>query len=141
MNLLHLLIVPALLVGCVAAMTLTLLISLSRDSFAYARPFGISEGESLMNFSPLGSLQCSCLPTDAAAPGNERRSSCRSCGNMILAPDPVRLYEPLTHSEIRRITRSLRRAGMDARKVALPVSVTSLSELHIGSTLASLSPR
>jgi hypothetical protein len=138
MSLLHLLLAPSLIVVSLAAVTLALLTWLSRDSFAYARPFGISESESLMNFSPLGSLECICQPTDAATSAHDRRSSCRACGHAIVAHDPISLYQPLSRNEIRRITENLRRAGIDARKVAIPASVTNLSALHDGSTLASL---
>jgi hypothetical protein len=141
MNLLHSLVAPSLILTSLAALTASLLAWMSRDTFAYARPFGICESESLMNFSPLGSLECNCIPTDASEPRNDRRSSCRACGNAIVPHDSIRLYETLSPRQIRQITRNLRRAGMDARKVDLPASVTNLSSLHTGATLASLSAR
>ena len=126
---LHLIPLTILTISITAA-AVALLYAVSRDSFTYARPFGLPESESLMNFSPQGSLQCICEPTDPAEPSNDRRRSCRACGCAIVAQDPVRLYETLTHSDIRRITRSLRRTGIDAGRTHLPATLGSLAELH-----------
>ncbi len=108
------------------------------NAVSYLRPFGLASTESLMNFSPLGSLRCHCEPTDAAEPLTDRRRSCRACGNAILSVDPMKLYERLSRSEIRQITQSLRRAGMDARNVALTPRLTSLAGLHLVGSLAEL---
>jgi hypothetical protein len=119
----------------IAAAALALLYAVSRESFAYARPFGIPEFESLMNLSSHGSLHCICEPTDPAEPSNDRRRSCRACGCAIVAHDPARLYEQLTHDDVRRITRNLRRAGIDAGRTHLPATLVSLAELHTSSSL------
>jgi hypothetical protein len=105
---------------------------------AYFRPFGIASCESLMNFSTLGSLQCHCEPTDAAQTRNDRRRSCRACGNAILPSEPMKLYETLSRSEIRRITQRLRRAGIDAPHVGLTSRLQSLVGLNEVESLAEL---
>ena len=114
------------------------LLSTLRNTVRYLRPFGIAEAESLMNFLSLGSLRCHCEPTDAAEPRNDRRRSCRTCGNAILATEPTRLYEQLSKAEIRQITRRLRRAGMDSRHVEVGSHLTNLSGLHRAESLADL---
>ncbi len=117
------------------------LISALRNAAVYFRPFGLSGSESLMNLSHLGALSCQCEPTDAAAPRNDRRRSCRACGNAILATEPTRLYERLSRSDIRRLTRSLRRAGMDAGRVGFATKLTNLSGLEDAGSLAELASR
>ncbi len=115
------------------------LLSALRSGIRSFRAFGLSEAESLMNLSTLGSLRCHCEPTDAAEPRNDRRRSCRTCGNAILMTEPTMLYAKLSKSEIRQVTRRLRRAGMEARVVDLPHHITSLSDLHLVGSLAELS--
>ncbi len=114
------------------------LLTALRNATTYFRPFGLAEAESLMNFSTLGSLRCHCEPTDAAEACNDRRRSCRACGNAIMATEPTRLYEHLTHSEIRHVTRNLRRAAIDARTVEIAPRLTSLAGLHLVDSLAEL---
>ncbi len=128
----------ALLVTASLVVAFCVFYGVALDGFAYVRPFGVSEAESLMNFSPLGQLQCQCIPTDAAEPRTDRRCSCRACGNAIITHDTIRLYQPISSHEIRRMTRNLRNASIDARKVHLPATLTNLATLHAVADLASL---
>jgi hypothetical protein len=94
-----------------------------RRGFAYPRPFGVSDAESLMNLSPMGSLHCICEPDDPTAPQNERRRSCRACGHAIVAGDPTRLYEDLSRRQIEQIISDLRRAAINHRHAPSPDAV------------------
>ena len=89
-----------------------------REDYRYARPFGISDAESLMNVSERGVLQCNCSPTDALEIFNDRRRSCRECGCAIVAVDPARLYQTLSREEIKQITLDLRKLGIQAGRAA-----------------------
>jgi hypothetical protein len=109
-----------------------------RHAFTYVRPFGLSDAESLMNTSPLGTLRCHCEPTDAAQSRNDRRKSCRRCGNAILEVEPTRLYEQFSRREIRGMVGRLRRAGIDAGTVGLGNRLTSFNDRNGVEALADM---
>jgi hypothetical protein len=94
------------------------------------RPFGISDSESIMNFSSLGTLRCVCGAEHREDPTAERRQFCRSCGCELIETDRALLHKELTRREIRAITRQLRTAGIRARNLDLPPSITSIEDLN-----------
>jgi hypothetical protein len=100
----------------------------ARTRLAAFRPFGLSQSESLMNLSAQGSLQCNCEPTDAAAPFNDRRRSCRACGCAMVSNDPGRLYETMAEDEIEELTRSLRLQGIEQAKHGSEVETQVFAE-------------
>ena len=124
------LLVPGLFV---AAVSVAAWVNLK--SLAYARPFGVSEAESLMTFSKLGALRCNCEPTDPTQICNDRRQSCRACGCAIVDNDPARLYQELSVREINAMTQGLRRIAIDAAgqtvEEALPSTADTLAATHI----------
>ncbi len=91
---------------------------------------GPREKHSLMNLSQLGTLHCICDPTDAAEPRNDRRRSCRGCGNGIRTVEPMGLYAPLSRLEIRYMVHTLRHAARDAGRYAADARVFSLAEVR-----------
>jgi hypothetical protein len=94
------------------------------------RPFGISESESIMNFSSLGTLRCVCGAEHAENPTADRRQFCRSCGCEVIETDRRLLQKELTPKEIRAMTRQLRTAAIRARNLDLPPSITSIEDLN-----------
>jgi len=94
------------------------------------RPFGISESESLMNFSSLGTLRCVCGAGHTNNGEPDRRSFCRSCGCEVVQTELSMLDEPLSRAEIRALTRQLRTAAIRARNLDLPPSITSMEDLN-----------
>jgi hypothetical protein len=112
---------PILLMPGVLVSAIAMTAWFSRNLLAYFRPFGVSEVESLMNCSRLGTLQCNCVPTDAAAPHNDRRQSCRACGNAIVSDDPARLYTEMSSREIDQLAETMRRRAIDEARHASPL--------------------
>ena len=94
------------------------------------RPFGVSESESIMNFSSLGTLRCVCGAEHSENAAADRRQFCRSCGCEVVTTDRSLLDKQLTRREIRAMTRQLRTAAMRARNLELPPSITSIEELN-----------
>ncbi len=94
------------------------------------RPFGVSESESIMNFSSLGTLRCICGAEHTENSSADRRHFCRSCGCEMVATDRSLLTKQLTRAEIRAMTRQLRIAAIRARNLELPPSITSIEELN-----------
>jgi hypothetical protein len=94
------------------------------------RPFGVSESESIMNFSSLGTLRCVCGVdcTNTGAP--DRRQFCRSCGCEVVVQDASLLEKPLSKAEIRAMTRQLRTAAIRSRNLELPPSITCIDDLN-----------
>jgi hypothetical protein len=107
------------------------------------RPFGVSEAESIMNFSSLGTLRCICGAEHTENPRPDRRQFCRACGCEMVATDPNLLHKQLSRSEIRAMARQLRTAAIRSRNMELPPSITSIKELNLylaGSEAASKLP-
>jgi hypothetical protein len=94
------------------------------------RPFGVSESESIMNFSSLGTLRCICGAEHTQNASPDRRQFCRSCGCEVVTTDRSLLDRQLTRSEIRAMTRQLRTAAIRSRNLELPPSITSIDELN-----------
>lgn len=104
------------------------LAAIFRGTLANLHLFGPRESQSIMNFSPLGTLRCIC-GEEHEGPA-ERRHFCRSCGCEVVATNPALLYKELTRAEIRSMTKSLRQAAIRAENLELPSTVTSVGELH-----------
>jgi hypothetical protein len=102
------------------------------------RQFGITEAESIMNFSSLGTLRCICGTEHGNPVIEDRRQFCRSCGCEVLKVDPAMYEKPLTRKEIKAMTRNLRNAAIRSRNMELPPSITSIDELN--AYLATTSP-
>ena len=94
------------------------------------RPFSVSEAESIMNFSSLGTLRCICGAEHAENTLEDRRQFCRSCGCEVVAIDTTLFEKQLTRQEIKTRTRDLRKAAIRARNLDLPPSITSIEELN-----------
>jgi hypothetical protein len=94
------------------------------------RPFGVSEAESIMNFSSLGTLRCICGAEHMDNQIEDRRQFCRSCGCEVVKVDTSLFDKPLTRREIQAMTRNLRNAAIRARNMELPPSITSIDELN-----------
>jgi hypothetical protein len=60
----------------------------------------------------------------------DRRQVCRSCGGEVIQADPAMLTRELTSEDIERMTRQLRSAGIKARNLELPSTVTDIHELQ-----------
>ncbi len=103
---------------------------LFRGKLANIRPFGVSNSESIMNFSSLGTLRCVCGAEHQEGAAADRRSFCRSCGCEVVAPNRSMLQKQLTSREIKHLTRSLRQAAIRASHLQLPPSITTVEELH-----------
>jgi hypothetical protein len=121
---------PILLMPGVLIAAMSLAAWVGRRRLTAWRPFGIAESESLMNLSAQGSLQCSCEPTDAAAPFNDRRRSCRACGCVMVSNDPARLYDPMSSEEIEELTRSLRVQGIEQAKHMADAETSEFAQSH-----------
>lgn len=96
----------------------------------YLRPFGVRESESLMNFSPLGLLQCSCLGEDAGTPHPERRNSCRACGHELVEEIPLTLNKPLNRQEIVYLIAQLQRTAIRCRNLEIPAHIKTMEQLQ-----------
>ena len=94
------------------------------------RPFGISEAESLMNFSSLGMLRCICGADHGVARLVDRRQFCRACGCEVSPAQTHMLDKRLSKAEIRTMTRNLRTAAIRARNLEIPPSITSVDQLN-----------
>ena len=95
-----------------------------------ARPFGIRESESLMNFSTLGRLRCICGTNHAPDEVSDRRQFCRSCGFEVVAVGETLLEMEVSKVEVRRKARELRHAAIRASHLELPASITCVEELQ-----------
>jgi hypothetical protein len=94
------------------------------------RPFGVTESESIMNFSSLGTLRCVCGSEHTQNAINDRRQFCRACGCEVVHTNRSLLDKQLSRSEIRAMTRQLRTAAIRSRNLELPPSITSITELN-----------
>ena len=94
------------------------------------RPFGVSEAESIMNFSSLGTLRCICGAEHSNNAAEDRRQFCRSCGCEVVRVDTAQFDKHLTRKEIKAMTRNLRNAAIRAKNMELPPSITSIEELN-----------
>ena len=97
---------------------------------AAARPFGIAETESIMQFARLGTLTCLCASRHAVKTDADRRQVCRECGCLAPACEGELLDRAASAAEIQVIVGSLRLAGVRARGVDIPETVQSIQELH-----------
>jgi len=88
------------------------------------------DSESIMNFSPLGTLKCVCGEKHPEGVAVDRRQFCRSCGCEVLATNTAQLDRHLSQKEIKAMTRSLRLAAIRASHLELPPTVTTIEELH-----------
>jgi hypothetical protein len=104
-------------------------ITLCRHSIARLLP-ARTRDKSLMDFSSLGALHCVCGVQHPETLQADRRQTCRSCGCEIVPADPARLELQISRSEIKAMTRSLRRAALRASHLDLPPQVTTVHELH-----------
>ena len=108
----------------------SLLTALFRHPLSVFRPFGVSDAESLMNFSSLGTLRCICGAEHGDAGRADRRQFCRSCGCEVVVGNPQALREPMSTREIKALTGLLRESAIRARNLDLPMSITSVDELQ-----------
>ena len=90
----------------------------------------VKESESIMNFSPLGTLKCVCGEKYPANMPADRRQFCRSCGCEVMAANTAELDRHLSPKEIKAMTQSLRRAAIRASHLELPPTITTIDELH-----------
>ena len=90
----------------------------------------VKDSESIMKFSPLGTLKCVCGETHPAGIGMDRRQFCRSCGCQVMASNTTGLDRHLSPKEIKAMTKSLRRAAIRASHLELPPTITTIDELH-----------
>lgn len=91
---------------------------------------GDDDSESIMNFSPLGTLKCVCGEKHPAGVAVDRRQFCRSCGCEVVATNTAQLERHLSPREIKAMTQSLRRAAIRASHLELPPTITTIDELH-----------
>lgn len=108
----------AVLTGLASA-SIGLLCLVGRHSASYARLFSTSDAKSLMRVSSLGALPCICNPTDAAGVHQDRRRTCRACGNQVMESEPALLYEAVTSKQIRELTGYISRLARQARHTSL----------------------
>jgi len=90
----------------------------------------VNDSESIMNFSPLGTLKCVCGEQHPAGVAVDRRQFCRSCGCEVMATNTAALDRHLSQKEIKAMTQSLRRAAIRASHLELPPTITTIDELH-----------
>ena len=121
----HSALMPVVGIGCAG-----LAVALLRVPKESLRPFGVSESESIMNFSSLGTLRCVCGQQHEEHGAPDRRQFCRSCGCEVVASDPNMLVKELSSKDIKVMTRQLRSAAIRARNMELPPSITSIEELN-----------
>ncbi len=98
---------------------------------AALRPFGIPEQESIMQFAKLGTLTCLCGTRHSTETDADRRQVCRGCGGLAVACDGDLLDRPSSPEEIRAMVESLRLAGIRARGIEVPETISNLQELHL----------
>jgi hypothetical protein len=123
------------LLTALATSAIAILCIAGRSSASCARLFSVSDPGSLMNLSPHGSLDCICHATDAARENDDRRQTCRSCGNRVAVSDSSLLYETVSREQIHDLTRYLSRCARQGRSHSAAVtSVDRAAELHSSSS-------
>jgi hypothetical protein len=118
-------VVDAAVIAGTAASAVGLAYGVVRESLS-----SVSEDESIMNFSQLGILRCICNEEQPENLLMDRRQFCRSCGGEVVEQNDAMLSKQLSAQEILQMTRNLRKAGVRARNLQVPSTVTDIHELN-----------
>ena len=102
----------------------------ARDRVLALRPFGVRQTESIMQFARLGALTCHCGSRHSTETDADRREVCRDCGGLAVACSGQLFDRQASAAEVRAYVESLRLAGIRARGIDIPDTVTNLQELH-----------
>ncbi len=127
---------PALLANRAALIPVTggimigLAFAIYRGTLGRLFASSVKDSESIMNFSPLGTLKCVCGEKHPAGVAVDRRQFCRSCGCEVMATNIAAVDRHLSQREIKAMTNSLRRAAIRASHLELPPTITTIDELH-----------